>query len=122
MNIFNIYIFFFYLFQKYLNYIVYPVKSYDKLDKIENLLSFNSTYTTLDMGTPPQKVDFYFNLEHSKMYVTNIGCKDTNLFDTEYSSSLFVLGEPNIEDPLHSTIIAMDSLLFCCNMSLTEKN
>ena len=121
MNIFNIYTFFLYLIQKCLNYIVYPVKSYDEFNKIENLLSFNSTYTTLNVGTPPQIVDFYFNLEHSKMYVTNIGCKDTNLFDTEYSSSLFVLGEPNIEDPLHSTIIAMDSLLFCSNMSLTEK-
>ena len=74
---------------------LYPIKSYNELNKIENFLSFDSTYTTLEMGTPPQKVDFYFNLDHSKMYITNIDCKNINLFDSESSSSLFILGVPN---------------------------
>ena len=117
----NIYFFIFYLIRKCLNYTFYHIKLYDKLNKIENLLLFNSSYTTLEMGTPPQKVDFYFSLAHSKMYVTNLGCKKMNLFNSECSSSLFVVGEPNEEDPLHSTIIAMETLLFTSNMSLTEK-
>ena len=120
-DIMNIYFFILYLIGKCLNYIVYPIKLYDELNKIENLLLFNSTYTTLDMGTPPQEVDFYFSLDNSKMYITNLDCKETNLFDIESSSSLFVLGEPNPEDPLHSAVIATDSLFFCTNMSFSDK-
>ena len=120
MNIMNIY-FFIFLIRKCLNYIVYPIKSYDEFDKIDNLLSFNSTYTTLEMGTPPQKVNFYFSLNHSKMFITDIGCKDTNLFDIDDSSSLFILGEGDNEDPYSSTIIAMDSLHFFDNINLTEE-
>ena len=121
MGVFNIYFFVFYLISECLNYIFYPVKLYDKLDRIENLLSVNSTYTTIEMGTPPQKVDFYFNMDDSKMHLTNKGCKNTNLFDSEYSSSLYILGEPNMEDPSKSTIVAIDTLFFCSNMSITEK-
>ena len=115
------YFLFFCLISEGFNFIFYPIKSFDEPDRFENLLSFNSIYTTIEMGTPPQKVDFYFNMDDSKMHVTNIGCKNNNLFDSEYSSSLYILGEPNMEEPSKSTIVAIDTLFFNSNMSLTEK-
>ena len=112
---------FLYYIQKSLNYIVYPIKTDVPLDKIENLLSFNSSYTTLEMGRPLQKVDFYFSINHSKMYITNIDCKITNLFNSELSSSLLIIGEPNLEDPFNSAIIASDAISFFNNINLTEE-
>ena len=121
MNEFIITFLFLYFIQKSLNYIVYPIKSDLPLDKIENFLSFNSSYTTLEMGRPLQKVDFYFSTNHSKMYITNIDCKKTNLFNSELSSSLLIIGEPNLEDPFNSAIIASDAISFFNNINLTEK-
>ena len=77
MNLYFLYLVFFYFIKKCFNYIVYPLKAFYESDKIENLLLFNSTYTTIEMGTPPQKVNFYFSLNHSKMFITDVGCQNT---------------------------------------------
>ena len=49
------------LYKQNLAYVVLPLKTLDKFDKIDNLLSFNSTYTTINIGIPNQQVDFYFD-------------------------------------------------------------
>lgn len=110
-----------------LNYIVYPLKVYDDLSKIENLLSYNSTYTTIEMGRPPQKVNFYFSLDHNKMNMTDIGCRPNNLFDIEYSKTLGILGFPDEDEGAYSSkVYAVDYLSFyesvnSTNLSLIEK-
>ena len=112
----------FYLIKKCLNYIVYPLKVYDELNQIENFLLFNSTYTTIEMGTPPQKVNFYFSLNHDKMNLTDIGCKDINLYDIEESDSSAMLGYPDEdEDSYSSKVFAMDTVYFYDNINLTKK-
>ena len=121
MKIFYLLVIFFYLIKKCLNYIVYPLKVYNELNQIENFLLFNSTYTTLEMGTPPQKVNFDYNINHYKMFITDVGCKNTNLFNIEESSSLFVIGEPmDINDPYNNRIVAMESLYFYNNINLSD--
>ena len=89
---------FFHLIKQITNYYVFPLKVIDKLDKIENFLSFTSTYTILEIGTPKQKVNFYFSVNHNKMYMTDTGCRNTNLyfFNIE-SSSLIILGDIDFE-------------------------
>ena len=120
MNILNLSFIFLYLTKYYLSYIVYPLKTYEEFNKIENLLSFNSTYTTLEMGTPPQKVDFEFSLNHSKMFITDVGCKNKNLFSLFESSTLLILGDTGDEDdPYSSIILAMESFYFYDSVNLT---
>ena len=110
----------FYLIKKCLNYIVFPLKVYDELNKIENFLSFNSTYTTLEMGNPRQKVDFYFSLDHDKMNLTDICNKDINLFDIEKSNSLAIAGYPDEDEEYSSKVFAMDITYFYDNINLTN--
>ena len=74
------------------------------------------------MGTPPQKVNFEFSLNHSKMFITDVGCGNTNLFNIFDSSTIFMLGEPVEEDPYSSTIIAMDTFYLFDNINLTIMN
>ena len=45
----------------------------------------------------------------------------SNLFNSELSSSLLIIGEPNLEDPFNSAIIASDAISFFNNINLTEK-
>ena len=120
MNLYFISLIFFCFVKKCINYIVYPLKTFYESDKIENLLLFNSTYTTIEMGTPPQKVNFYFSLNHSKMFITDVGCQNTNLFSLYDSSSIFILGDPDENDPYSSTIMAMESFYFYDNINLTQ--
>ena len=121
MKIFNSLIIFFYLIKKFLNYILYPLKVYNELNCIENFLLFNSTYTTLEIGTPPQTVNFGFNLNHSKMFISDVGCQNTNLFNSIESSSLFILPEPEEENnPYNNRFIAFESFYFYNNINLSE--
>lgn len=114
----NFYFLFFYLIKQYLNYLVFPLEVSEKFDKIENLLSFNSTYSTLEMGTPPQKVDFYFYMTHSKMYITNIGCKNTHLYNLSIeSSTLNVIGDLQYD----SRVLFMETLSFYDNINLSKR-
>jgi hypothetical protein len=122
------YIFIIYnLIKKCWNYIVYPLKIYDELSKIENMLSFNSTYTIIEMGRPPQKVNFYFSLDHNKMNMTDIGCRPYNLFDIEYSQTLGIVGFPDEDEGAYSSkVYAVDYLSFyekvnTTNLTLIEK-
>ena len=121
MKIFISLVIFFYLIKKSLNFIVYPLKVYNELNRIENFLLFNSTYTTLEIGTPPQKVNFNFNLNHSKMYITDVGCRNTNLFNVIESSSFFALPKPGEENNLdYNRFVAMESFYFYNNINLSE--
>ena len=122
MNILNFAFILFIIFKLYSCYIVYPLKTYEDSTKIENLLLFNSTYTTLQMGTPPQKVNFEFSLNQSKMFITDVNCKNTNLYNLMESSTLFMLGETDDDDPYNSLIIAMESFYFYENINLTIMN
>ena len=109
------------LIKQYLNYIVYPLNTFPKSDKFENLLSFNSTYTTIEMGTPHQKVDFYFNLEHNKIYVTDIGCQKTNLYNfNNKSKTLYILGDMEKGNQRDNRVLFMETLYFYDNINLSE--
>ena len=116
---------FFYIFKQCLNYIVYPLKVFDKFDRIENLLSFDSTYTTLEVGTPPQKVDFYFSLNHTKVNLTDTGCKNMktniNLFNRNNSSTFQNVYELDKEYQTNNTkFLVIDSIYFHYNINLTK--
>ena len=112
---------FLYIIKRCINYIVYPLEIYDDLNKIENFISFNSTYTTLEMGYPPQNVSFYFSLDHNKMNMTDIGCNKKNLFNITKSNSLVILGYPDEnEDSYSSKVFALDILSFYDNINLTN--
>ena len=114
----------FYLTNKCLNYVVYPLKTTDQLDTIDKYLSFDSTYTTLEVGTPPQKVNFYLALNHYKMFITNIQCKSNNLFNLEKSKTFKILGELNQyeeKDTNKNIIVVIDTIYFYNNINLSEK-
>ena len=121
MKIITLIYIFFYLIKKSLNYVVYPLKTFDQLDSIEKLLSFDSTYTTLEIGTPPQKVNFYLSLNHYKMFITDIGCKNINLFNITNSKSTKFLGEVQKYDTNNNILLVMDTLYFYDNINLKEK-
>jgi hypothetical protein len=111
----------FIIFQLYhicLNYFVFPF-NVTKYDKIENLISFNSTYTTIEMGTPPQKVHFYYYINENKMYLTDIGCQKDNLYNISTSSSQIILGEPDKDNP-NNRVVLFESLLFINNTNLSQ--
>ena len=120
MKIITFYIIFFYLYKKCINYIVYPLYVYNELNQIENFLLFNSTYTTLEMGNPPQKINFYFSLEHNKMNVTDINCQDKNLFDINYSETFTIIGYPDTDEQYSSKVFSLDEISFYDNIDLTK--
>ena len=112
---------FFYSISICLNYIVYPLEISEELDKIENLLLFDSTYTTLQMGNPPQKVNFYFSVNHSKMYISDIGCKNFNLYNIQNSKTVNILGEIEKDNQTNiSKILLMEQLIFNDDINLTK--
>ena len=103
---------FFYSISICLNYIVYPLEISEELDKIENLLLFDSTYTALQMGNPPQKVNFYFSVNHSKMYISDMGCKNFNLYNIQNSKTVNILGEIEKDNQTNiSRILLMEQLI-----------
>ena len=111
---------FFYLIKSSLNYVVYPLKVVDKFDKIVNLLSSDLTYTTLEIGTPPQIVNFYLSLNHYKIYITDKGCRNNNLFNIKNSKTLkFSTKIENNED--NDEQIILESLCFYDNIYLSKK-
>ena len=119
MEKFYILLILFYLVNQIINYVTFPLKVLDEynLNKIENFLLFNSTYTTIEMGTPTQKVNFYFNISHNKMYVTDVGCKNINLYNFSiYSSTLNVIGDPSLE----ISALFFESLFLYDNINLSK--
>ena len=111
----------FIIFQLYnicLNYFVFPLNA-NKYDKIEKLISFNSTYTTLEMGSPPQKVNFYYYIDQNKMYMSNMGCQKNNLYNITASSSPLILGDPDKDNP-NSIVVMFESLLFINDTNLNQ--
>ena len=116
-----LYLLLFYFIKKCLNHIIYPLWVNNELNQIENFLSFNSTYTTLEMGEPPQKVNFYFSFNHNKMNLTDIGCQENNLYDLEYSQTSAFLGFPDEDESYSSKVFVLDKITFYDNINLTEK-
>ena len=102
-------------------YIVYPLRILEEEITIESLLSFNSTYTNLEIGTPRQKVNFYFDITHSKINLTDKGCPNKNLFKRNHSSSFQIAFElePSEQDN-NTKYLALDSLFFNNNLNLTK--
>ena len=73
------------------NNIIYHLKTIlEKNPTFQSLLSFNSTYTTLELGSPPQKVNFFFSSNHFQINLTDEGCATENLFYKEKSTSFEV--------------------------------
>ena len=71
-KIFLLNIFLFYLLFTYTSqYLFHELKTLEGKNRIESLLSFNSTYTSLEIGTPPQKVNFYFTMNHHQISLTD---------------------------------------------------
>jgi len=111
-----------FLIKQYLSYLVYPLKVIDESDKIENLLSFNSTFTTLEGGDPLQRVNFYFSLNHSKIYISDLGCYPSNLWNLRNSNSYIIIGEVEKNDQTNiSKILMMDKIYFYDNIDLSKK-
>ena len=122
MKIITYFYIYFYMIERCLNYVVYPLKTIGELDTIEKFLSFDSTYTTLEIGTPPQKVNFYLTLNHYKMFITNIECKKSNLFNITKSKSFNMLGEVQQNDEKkNSIVVVLDTIYFYDNINLTIK-
>ena len=116
-----LYILFFSI-KKCFNYIVYPLKVNNELNKIENYLSFNSTYTTLEMGKPTQKIIFYFSLDDNKMNLTDINCPSDILFNTNISKTLTIIGYPDKnKDSFTNKVFAKDEITFYDNINMTHK-
>ena len=72
-------------------YLFYELKTFQEKNTIESLLSFNSTYTVLEIGSPPQKINFYFTLEHHQISLINNNsseiCSSEKAFYPKKSSS-----------------------------------
>ena len=116
------YYIFVFLIKQYLNYIVYPLKIIDELDKIENLLLFNSTFTTIEIGDPLQKINFYFSFNHSRIYVSDLGCYPTNLCNLRISNSSVIIGEVEKNEQTNiSKILMMEKFYFYDNIDLSKK-
>jgi len=112
----------FFLIKQYLSYLVYPLKVVDEFDKIENLLSFNTTFTTLEGGDPLQRVNFYLSLNHSKIYISDLGCYPSNLWNLKNSNSYIIIGEVEKNDQTNiSKILMMDKIYFYDNIDLSKK-
>ena len=121
MEILSVSFIYFYLIKKCFTYIVFPLKVIgEENKKIDNLFSFNTTYTIIEMGNPPQKINYYFSFKHNKMNVTDIGCVNMNLFDISYSSTFLTLGYPDEDEDYSSKVFAYDSLYFYDNINLSN--
>ena len=124
MRINNILLFsyFILLFKLLKCYIVYPLKTLEKDDYFESLLSFNSTYTFLEMGTPPQNITFFFNVSHNQINITDKGCINKNFFNKTTSSSFLERFEldPSDQD-INTKYLVTDNLYFNKYLNLTEK-
>ena len=68
-------------------YLFYELKNSQEENVIESSLSFNSTYTNLEIGSPPQKVKFYFTLNHHQVSFTNENCSPIDSFFPHNSST-----------------------------------
>ena len=111
------------LFNHIFNYIVYPLRTLsDKEKNFESLLSFNSTYTVFEMGTPPKEVNFYFSLNHIQINITDEGCNNQNLYIRNDSSSFKVAFELDESDQDNKTkYLVLDSIYFYNTLNMTQK-
>ena len=109
-----------YIFNYHLNYIVYPINVLES-NNIESLLSFNSTYTTLEIGTPSQNVNFYFSLEHNLNILTNKGCKKVNLFNQNKSSTFKIVSNITTTIQNNNKFVLIENLYLHYNINLLEK-
>ena len=68
-------------------YLFYELKSLEEKSTIEFFLSPNATYTTLEIGTPPQEVNFYFTLNHHQISFTKNTCSQKRAFFPKKSTT-----------------------------------
>ena len=62
-------------------YLFYELKTSGNKNNIESLLSFNSTYTNLQLGTPVQVTKFFFTLDNQQLsFKTDNNCPKENSF------------------------------------------
>ena len=62
-------------------YLFYELKTSGNKNNIESLLSFNSTYTNLQLGTPVQITKFFFTLDNQQVsFKTDNNCPKENSF------------------------------------------
>ena len=74
------------------------------------------------MGTPPQKVNFYFNLYNHDIFITENGCKNINLFNKNKSSTFKIQSEVNpLYENIKNNYLLTDVLYFYDNISLNNK-
>ena len=111
------------LFNHIFNYIAYPLRTLnDKEKTFESLLSFNSTYTVFEMGTPPKEVNFYFSLNHIQINITDEGCSNQNLYKRNDSNSFKVAFELDESDQdIKTKYLVLDSIYFYNTLNLTQK-
>ena len=104
-------------------YVVYPLKTLEEgSNNIESLLSFNSTYTILEIGTPPQQVNFFFDLTHYQINITDKGCSNNNLYNRNKSDSFKIAFELELSEQDNNTkYLVLDSLYFFSDLNLTKK-
>ena len=122
MKLVALYYIFLFLIKQYFNYLVYPLQVIDEFDKIENLLLFNSTFTTLEVGDPLQRVNFYFSLNHPRIYVSDLECYPSNLCNLRNSNSTIIIGEVEKNEQTNiSKILMMEKLIFYDNIDLSKK-
>ena len=114
---------FIFLFKQFKCYVVYPLRTLEEgINTIQSLLSFNSTYTILEIGTPPQKVNFYFDINHTQINLTDKGCTNNNLYNRNNSSSFEIAFELELSEQDNNTkYLVLDSLYFNNNINLTNK-
>ena len=111
------------IFKRFQCYLVYPLKTVEEMNNnIESLLSFNSTYTLLEMGTPPQEVYFYFDLSHYQINITDVGCNNLNTYDKLKSKSFNKGFELELHEQDNRTKnLVLETLYFYSDLNLTKK-
>ena len=95
--------------------LVFPLKTLNNSqhsNDFESLLS-NMTYTTLEIGTPPQSINFFFSVNHNSINLTSENCYNTNSFETQSSSTF--------NKNLNYTFLANDTLYFETNITIKNK-
>ena len=119
---FLLFLFFIY-FKRLKGYVVYNLKTLEEgTNNIESLLSFNSTYTILEIGTPPQQVNFFFDLTHHQINLTDKGCSNKNLYNKNNSTSFKIAFELDLPQQDNNTkYLVLDSLYFYTDLNITKK-
>ena len=95
--------------------LVLPLKTLNNTqhsNDFESLLS-NLTYTTLEIGTPPQTINFFFSVYQKSINLTSENCHNINSFDIKSSSTFNKSSDYNF--------LANDTLYLKTNITTSNK-